>query len=48
VAMGVTRADLGAKGIYYRLNVVNLSKDSATSLCDTIKNINPQGCLVAK
>lgn len=48
VTMGVTRADLGAKGIYYRLNVVNLSKNSATSLCDTIKNINPEGCLVAK
>jgi len=42
------KADLGAKGIYYRIQAGPISKESAASLCNEIKTKKPGGCLVAK
>ncbi len=42
------RADLGAKGVYHRIQVGPMSKEAAVSLCDQIKARKPGGCLVVK
>ena len=39
-------ADLGAKGMYYRIQAGPLSESGARTLCDQIKAQNPGGCLV--
>lgn len=40
------RADLGAKGIFYRAQGTNLSKESADSLCRTINASKAGSCIV--
>lgn len=42
----VERADLGAKGTFYRIQAGPVSKDKAASACDAIKKVTPGGCLV--
>lgn len=42
----VETADLGAKGIYYRIQAGPVSKNDADSTCGVIKAQNPGGCLV--
>lgn len=42
------RVDLGAKGIFYRTQGINLSKESADSLCRTINASKAGSCIVAK
>lgn len=42
----VERADLGAKGVFYRIQAGPVSKDQAASTCDAIKKVTPGGCLV--
>lgn len=44
----VEKADLGAKGTYYRVQAGPMSKSSADTLCGSIKRQNPNGCLVKK
>jgi hypothetical protein len=44
----VKRADLGAKGVYYRIQAGPFSKASANELCGTIKASKPGACLVTK
>ncbi len=45
-AKDIERADLGAKGIYYRLRIAGFdSRDSADSYCNGLKARN-QDCLV--
>ena len=40
------RADLGAKGVFYRAQGTNLSKESADSLCRTINASKAGSCIV--
>lgn len=42
----VQRADLGAKGVFFRIQAGPMSKDSAKSICDAIKAQKPGGCLI--
>jgi hypothetical protein len=42
------RADLGAKGIFYRVQGVNLSKASADDLCRSLNSAKAGSCLVVK
>lgn len=42
----VERADLGTKGIYYRIQAGPLSKEKASEVCAAIKAQKPGGCLV--
>lgn len=42
----VERADLGAKGVFYRIQAGPVSKENATSACDQIKKVTPGGCLI--
>lgn len=44
----VQKADLGAKGVYHRIQVGPMSGDDATKLCASIKAQKPGGCLVVK
>ncbi len=44
----IERADLGDKGIYYRVQGNNLSKESAASVCEAINAIKSGACLVKK
>lgn len=44
----IETADLGAKGVYYRIQVGPMSRDEAQKKCAAIKKINPNGCLVKK
>ena len=44
----VEKADLGEKGIFYRIQAGPLNKDKATRVCNDIKKINPGACLVKK
>ena len=44
----IQRADLGAKGIYYRIQAGPLSSSKAVSLCKDIKAKKPGGCLVVR
>jgi hypothetical protein len=42
------RADLGAKGVFHRIQVGPMSGDDAAKLCAAIKVKKPGGCLVVK
>lgn len=42
----VSRADLGAKGVFYRIQAGPVSKENATRACDQIKKVTPGGCLI--
>lgn len=44
----VQRADLGAKGVFFRIQAGPMSKDSAKSVCDSIKAQKPGGCLIVQ
>lgn len=44
----VQSADLGERGVYYRIQAGPLSQDGAVALCDSIKAQKPGGCLVVK
>ena len=44
----IQKANLGAKGIYYRVQVGPLSKSEATKLCDIINSRNTGGCFIVK
>ncbi len=44
----VEKADLGAKGVFYRIQAGPVSKSKATSVCGEIKKITSGGCLVKK
>lgn len=44
----VTRADLGAKGVYYRIQSGPYSEAKARSLCQSIKDQKSGGCLVVR
>lgn len=44
----VQRADLGAKGIFFRIQAGPMSKDSAKSVCDSIKASKPGGCIIVQ
>ena len=44
----VESADLGERGMYYRIQAGPMAKDEASSVCDSIKRITPGGCLVKK
>lgn len=42
----VQRADLGGKGVFYRIQAGPVSKESASSTCRSIQQLTPGGCLV--
>jgi cell division septation protein DedD len=42
------KADLGAKGTFYRVQGVNLSKASADSICSRLNAVKSGSCIVAK
>lgn len=44
----IEEADLGTKGIYYRIQAGPMSKEQAASTCNSIKKIDPAGCLLKK
>lgn len=44
----VERADLGDKGIFYRIQAGPTSKENAGAICDSIKAQKPGGCLVVQ
>lgn len=44
----VSKADLGARGIYYRIQAGPFAQAYANTLCDNIKAQKPGGCLVVK
>ncbi len=44
----VQRADLGAKGVFFRIQAGPMSKDSAKSVCNAIKSEKPGGCLIVQ
>ena len=43
----VQRADLGAKGIYYRVRVAQPSREAANNLCASLKSVGAD-CLIAR
>jgi hypothetical protein len=44
----IETADLGAKGIYHRIQAGPVSKEQAVATCEAIKKVSPGGCLVKK
>jgi cell division septation protein DedD len=44
----VETADLGERGLFYRIQAGPISREEAQSKCAAIKKINPNGCLVKK
>lgn len=44
----IQTADLGEKGVFYRIQAGPISKESAVAKCVEIKKITPNGCLVTK
>lgn len=46
LSMRVQKADLGDRGMFYRVQAGPLPADQAYSLCDSIKAQKPGGCLV--
>lgn len=44
----VEKADLGDKGVFYRIQAGPVSQATANSACNTIKQTDPNGCLVKK
>ena len=47
VGLSATKADLGAKGVTYRLQSASMDRDSAKKICDALKQ-EKQACLVVK
>ena len=48
VTPAFTKADLGAKGTFYRVQGVNLSKATADELCRSINSAKSGSCIVAR
>ena len=48
VTPNYARADLGAKGVFYRVQGVNLSKAQATDICKSINATKPGACILAQ
>jgi len=44
----VQRADLGDRGVFFRIQAGPMSKDSASEICGSIKAQTPGGCLVTR
>ena len=44
----VERADLGDRGVFFRIQAGPMSKDSASAICGSIKAQTPGGCLVTQ
>ncbi|MGH1398655.1 MAG: SPOR domain-containing protein [Alphaproteobacteria bacterium] len=44
----VQRADLGERGVFYRIQAGPMSASSAKEVCGSIKAVTPGGCLVVK
>jgi len=44
----VERADLGSRGIFYRIQAGPVSKEKAQQVCGEIKSMTPGGCLVTQ
>lgn len=44
----VQRADLGERGVFYRIQAGPMSGESASAICDSIKAQKPGACLVTK
>ncbi len=44
----IETADLGPRGVYFRIQVGPMSRAEAQSKCTAIKKINPAGCIVKK
>lgn len=44
----VERADLGAKGVFYRIQAGPVSRDAANTACNNIKQKTPGGCWIVK
>ncbi|MFK7840189.1 MAG: SPOR domain-containing protein [Bdellovibrionales bacterium] len=44
----VERADLGDKGVFFRIQAGPMAGESASEICGSIKAQNPGGCLVVK
>lgn len=42
----IQRADLGAKGVYFRIQAGPMSKEKASDVCSRIKSQKPGGCLI--
>ena len=45
VKLRVVRADLGGKGVYYRIQSQRVSKEQAEQICASIKKQNA-GCII--
>lgn len=48
LSLNVEKADLGAKGVFYRIQGGNVSKNEASSICDKIKTSTGKDCLIKK
>lgn len=48
VTPNYARADLGAKGVFYRVQGVNLSKTQAQDICKSINATKPGACILAQ
>lgn len=46
--MRTQRIDLGAKGVFNRLQAGKLSEGRAREICDVLKSANPGGCMVVR
>lgn len=46
--MRTQRIDLGAKGVFNRLQAGKLSEARAREICDVLKSANPGGCMVVR
>ena len=44
----IQEANLGEKGVYYRVQLGPYSESAARSLCDQVKAQKPGGCLVVR
>ncbi|MCD8526267.1 MAG: SPOR domain-containing protein [Alphaproteobacteria bacterium] len=44
----IEEANLGEKGMYYRVQVGPYAESAARSLCDQVKAQKPGGCLVVR
>jgi len=44
----VERADLGERGVFFRIQAGPMAKDSASEICGSIKSQTPGGCLVTQ
>lgn len=48
LSLNIEKADLGSKGVYYRIQSSRLSKDDASSVCSQVKASKASDCLVKK